>query len=91
MENVTLLPADRYVIFNKTILTDFDKKVLITFYEPIIGHLGVSLYLTLWNDLEGINQVSRELNHYNKRRKFRPIIGTRGRPKEQSNSTHPFM
>ena len=64
MENVTLLPADRYVIFNKTILTDFDKKVLITFYEPIIGHLGVSLYLTLWNDLEGINQVSRELNHH---------------------------
>ncbi len=64
MENVTLLPADRYVIFNKTILTDFDKKVLITFYEPIIGHLGVSLYLTLWNDLEGINQISRELNHH---------------------------
>ena len=64
MENVTLLPADRYVIFNRTVLTDFDKKVLITFYEPIIGHLAVSLYLTLWNDLDGINQVSRELNHH---------------------------
>lgn len=64
MENVTLLPADRYVIFNRTILTDFDKKVLITFYEPIIGHLAISLYLTLWNDLEGINQISRELNHH---------------------------
>lgn len=64
MENVTLLPADRYVIFNKTILTEFDKKVLITFYEPIIGHLGVSLYLTFWNDLEGLKQVSRELNHH---------------------------
>ena len=37
---------------------------MITFYEPIIGHLGVSLYLTLWNDLEGINQISRELNHH---------------------------
>lgn len=64
MENVTLLPADRYVIFNKTILTDFDKDVLITFYEPIIGHLAISLYLTLWNDLDGMNQVSRELNHH---------------------------
>ena len=64
MENVTLLPADRYVIFNRTILTDFDKNVLITFYEPIIGHLAISLYLTLWNDLDGINQVSRELNHH---------------------------
>ncbi len=64
MESVTLLPADRYVIFNKTILTDFDKKVLIAFYEPIIGHLSISLYLTLWNDLDGINQVSREFNHH---------------------------
>lgn len=64
MENVTLLPADRYVIFNRTILTDFDKKILITFYEPIIGHLAISLYLTLWNDLESINQVSREFNHH---------------------------
>ena len=64
MENVTLLPADRYVIFNKTILTDFDKDVLITFYEPIIGHLAISLYLTFWNDLDGMNQVSRELNHH---------------------------
>ena len=64
MDTVTLLPADRYVIYNKTILTDFDKNVLITFYEPIIGHLAVSLYLTYWNDLEGINQVSRELNHH---------------------------
>ena len=50
MDTVTLLPADRYVIYNKTILTDFDKNVLITFYEPIIGHLAVSLYLTYWND-----------------------------------------
>ena len=64
MENITLLPADRYVIFNRTILTDFDKNVLITFYEPIVGHLAISLYLTLWNDLDGINQVSRELNHH---------------------------
>ena len=64
MENVTLLPADRYVIFNKTILTDFYKDVVITFYEPIIGHLAISLYLTLWNDLDGMNQVSRELNHH---------------------------
>lgn len=64
MENITLLPADRYVIFNRTILADFDKNVLITFYEPIVGHLAISLYLTLWNDLDGINQVSRELNHH---------------------------
>lgn len=64
MDTVTLLPADRYVIVNKTILSNFDKKILITFYEPIIGHLSVSLYLTLWNDLEEGKQISRELNHH---------------------------
>lgn len=64
MDAVTLLPADRYVIVNKTILSNFDKKILITFYEPIIGHLAVSLYLTLWNDLEEGKQISRELNHH---------------------------
>ena len=47
MENVTLLPADRYLVVNKSLLTEQDKKYLIAFYEPIIGPLAVSLYLTL--------------------------------------------
>ena len=42
MDGVTLLPADRYVVINKTILTDADRKYLISFYEPIIGHLAIS-------------------------------------------------
>ncbi len=61
---VTLLPADRYVVFNKSILTDFDKKILISFYEPIIGHLSTCLYLTLFNDLEENRQISRDLTHH---------------------------
>ena len=64
MNIYTLLPADRYVLINKTILTNFDKKILITFYEPIIGHLATSLYLTFWNDLEENKQISRELTHH---------------------------
>ena len=64
MESLTLLPADRYVVLNKSILTDFDKKILITFYEPIIGHLAISLYLIFWNDLEESKQISREFNHH---------------------------
>lgn len=64
MEPITILPADSYIVANRTILQEFDKKVLISFYEPIIGHLAVSLYLTLWNDLEKIQLFSRELNHH---------------------------
>jgi len=63
MENWTLLPADAYFVYNKTILNDFDKKMLISFYEPIVGHLAISLYLTLWNDLDS-TQISRNFTHH---------------------------
>ena len=61
---ISLLPADNYVVINHSILTDFDKKILISFYEPIIGHLATCLYLTLFNDLEDNRQISRELTHH---------------------------
>ena len=61
---VTLLPADCYSVILKSIITDYDKKILISFYEPIIGHLGVTLYLTLLNDLNLNMQVSRDLTHH---------------------------
>lgn len=64
MDEVTLLPADRYVVINKTILTDVDRKYLISFYEPIIGHLAISLYLVLINDLEESKGVSRDFTHH---------------------------
>ena len=64
MDGVTLLPADRYVVINKTILTDADRKYLISFYEPIIGHLAISLYLVLINDLEESKGVSRDFTHH---------------------------
>lgn len=60
----SILPADRYVVINKSVITDEDHKYLINFYEPIIGHLAISLYLTLLNDLEQHHQVSRDLTHH---------------------------
>lgn len=64
MAVVTLLPADKYMIVNKTILTDQDRKYLVSLYEPIIGSLAVSLYLTLWRDLDRYNFVSADYNHH---------------------------
>lgn len=62
--NQTLLPADTYTVVNKTIFTNEDKKNLITLYEPIIGPIAVALYLTLWNDLDKLEIMSRDLNHH---------------------------
>ena len=64
MAVVTLLPADKYMIVNKTILTDQDRKYLVSLYEPIIGSLAVSLYLTLWRDLDRYIFVSADYNHH---------------------------
>lgn len=64
MRLITLLPADQYVVVNKTILTEIDKKNLINLYEPIIGFGAVSLYLTLWSDLDTLELMSRDFTHH---------------------------
>ena len=64
MKKITLLPADIYIVINKTILTEVDKKNLINLYEPIIGSTAVSLYLTLWSDLDKRELISKDYNHH---------------------------
>lgn len=64
MKMITLLPADKYIVVNKTILTDKERKNLISLYEPIIGHIPISLYLTLWRDLDRLELVSMDYNHH---------------------------
>ncbi len=64
MKLITLLPADKYVVVNKTILTELDRKNLINLYEPIIGFTATSLYLTLWQDLDRLEIMSKDFNHH---------------------------
>lgn len=64
MSIVTLLPADKYLVINKTILSDQDRITLISLYEPIIGATAVGLYLALWNDLDGPMIKSVDHNHH---------------------------
>ncbi len=52
MKQITLLPADIYQVVNKSIVTEYDKKVIINLYQPIIGPMAVSLYFTFLSDLE---------------------------------------
>ncbi len=64
MKKINLLPADSYIVINKTILTEVDKKNLINLYEPIIGPLPISLYLTLWSDLDKSETMSIDYTHH---------------------------
>mgnify|MGYP004455992485 FL=1 len=63
MEKYTLLPADTYVVINKTILHDEDRKILTDLYLPIIGADAVMLYFCLWSSLDNSQIVSKDFSH----------------------------
>ncbi len=64
MKLITLLPADKYVVVNRTVLTEIDKRNIINLYEPIIGFGATSLYLTLWSDLDRLELMSKDFTHH---------------------------
>ena len=64
MKNRTILPADTYIVINKTVLNDSDKKLISMLYQPIIGYTAVSLYFTLLDDLDKLEVMSNDLTHH---------------------------
>jgi len=64
MKNLTILPADSYVVINKTTITESDRKIISMLYQPIIGYTAVSLYYTLLDDLDKLQLMSEELTHH---------------------------
>ena len=50
--DISILPADMYIVVNKTVLQENDSKILTMLYQPIIGIGAVNLYLTLCLDLD---------------------------------------
>jgi replication initiation and membrane attachment protein len=61
--NPSLLPADSYVVINKTIITEEDKKILNTLYLPITGPLAIMLYMILLDDLDKFQLISESSSH----------------------------
>ena len=61
--NLSLLPADSYLVINKSIITEEDKKILNMLYLPITGPLPIMLYNILVNDLDKSQIISEVLTH----------------------------
>lgn len=59
-----LLPADTYIVKNTTVLNNETRNILIKLYQPIIGSTAVSLYFTLWSDLDSLEIISTEYTHH---------------------------
>jgi len=60
----TILPADTYIVVNKTILEEIDRKLVTMLYQPIIGYTATTLYFTLFDDLLRKDVMSEELTHH---------------------------
>ncbi|HHX94011.1 MAG TPA: hypothetical protein GX690_02835 [Tenericutes bacterium] len=60
---MNILPLDFYQVITKTELNDCDRNILTMLYQPIMGHISLSLYLTLWSDLDNSEGISSEYTH----------------------------
>lgn len=60
-----VLPADTFVVVNKTTLSNNDRNLLILLYQPLVGHQSISLYYTLWSYLDKSELISSEWTHHN--------------------------
>lgn len=61
--NPSLLPADSYIVINKSVITENDLKILNMLYLPIIGPLPITLYNILLNDLDKLQIISEVSTH----------------------------
>lgn len=59
-----VLPADLFVVVNKTILQDKDRDLLYMLYQPIIGADAVSLYFSFCMYLDKLEVLSQAWNHH---------------------------
>ena len=59
----TILPADTFIVVNKTVLHNSDRKILNLLYQPLVGNTAISLYFTLWSYLDKYELMSNEWAH----------------------------
>lgn len=64
MKEINILPADTFIVVNRTILSENDRKIISMLYQPIIGSIATILYYTLWADLDKAEILSSEYTHH---------------------------
>ena len=64
MRELNILPADTFVVVNRTILNENDRKIISMLYQPIIGCIATDLYYTLWADLDKSELLCGEYTHH---------------------------
>lgn len=61
---MSILPADVFIVVNKTTLSEKDRNLIVLLYQPIIGATSVALYYTLISYLDKSELLSNEWTHH---------------------------
>ncbi|OEH91872.1 replication initiation and membrane attachment family protein [Bacillus solimangrovi] len=59
-----VLSVDRYIVQKNGLLHAFDQKVITMLYQPLIGALATSLYITLWTEAENLSSTNDSSSHH---------------------------
>ena len=59
MRKIPLTIEDTYEIVAISIFHEYDRKILVRLYQPIIGYESTILYFNLWSELEGDLMLTR--------------------------------
>lgn len=58
-----LLPVDRYQVRANGMMHDYYRKVVTSLYQPLVGAIAYSLYMTFWGQLESEKEWSKPSTH----------------------------
>ncbi len=59
-----LMPIDRFIVYNKNVLNDYDRNILNLLYQPIVGADTLSLYYNFWTLISGVFVSKEKTHHY---------------------------
>ncbi|MGE6751792.1 replication initiation and membrane attachment family protein [Rossellomorea sp. NPDC071047] len=57
-------PIDHYTVGTNGILQEYDRKIITFLYQPLIGSVCYSLYMSLWGEVEENRLWSTDSTHY---------------------------
>ncbi|WLR50176.1 replication initiation and membrane attachment family protein [Bacillus tianshenii] len=59
-----VLPVDRYIVRKNGLLHAYDRNVVTLLYQPLIGAVATSLYMTLWTESDRLDGFTETVSHH---------------------------
>lgn len=63
MKGKSVVSYDYYVVRAASFLTNYDRKVVLRLYQPICGYGAISLFFTLWSEVDNRAMITSRRTH----------------------------